>query len=105
MFGIHLSLEEAVTNAIYHGNSQDPQKTVRIACQTTASSFYAQVTDEGPGFDPQAVPDPTCCENLERPCGRGVMLMRCYMDSVTYSSSGNSVELYKKKQIRSGRAK
>ena len=97
IFGIHLSLEEAIANAIHHGNARDREKSIRITLETSADLFYAKITDEGGGFDPQAIPDPTSVENLERPCGRGLMLMRCYMDSVAYSPSGNSVELHKKR--------
>jgi len=97
IFGIHLSMEEAVANAINHGNAQDPGKLIRIELETCAVSFFARITDQGRGFDPQAIPDPTASENLERPCGRGLMLMRCYMDNVAYSASGNSVELFKRR--------
>lgn len=53
------------------------------------------ISDEGPGFDPNDVPDPTDIENLERPCGRGLMLMRHYMTEVNYNSTGNSVRMKK----------
>ncbi len=97
IFGIHLSMEEAVANAICHGNARDREKSIRIRLETSPDTFYAKITDEGGGFDPQSIPDPTAVENLERPCGRGLMLMRCYMDNVAYSPSGNSVELHKKR--------
>jgi serine/threonine-protein kinase RsbW len=96
-FGIHLALEEAIANAICHGNSHSLEKSIRIQFAMTADSFYAKVTDEGSGFDPQAIPDPTDDANLERPCGRGLKLMRCYMDHVVYCSQGNSVELFKRR--------
>jgi serine/threonine-protein kinase RsbW len=54
-----------------------------------------RITDEGPGFDPADVPDPTAVENLERPCGRGLMLMRHYMNEVAYSERGNTVTMSK----------
>jgi serine/threonine-protein kinase RsbW len=101
IFGIHLSMEEAVANAIHHGNARDREKSIRIRLETSSDTFYAKITDEGGGFDPKSIPDPTAEENLERPCGRGLMLMRCYMDDVAYSPSGNSVELYKKRSSAS----
>lgn len=97
IFGIHLSMEEAVANAIHHGNAQDRTKSVFIKLEITPERFYARVTDEGCGFDPRKVPDPTAEANREQPSGRGVMLMRCYMDGVTFSPSGNSVELVKQR--------
>jgi serine/threonine-protein kinase RsbW len=97
VFGIHLSLEEAIANAICHGNANNRDKSIRVKLETSVDTFYAQITDEGPGFDPKAIPDPTDDENLERPCGRGLKLMRCYMDEVAYCSTGNSVELFKKR--------
>src|SRR5438132_1325023 len=54
-----------------------------------------RITDEGKGFDPSDVPDPTAIENLERPCGRGLMLMKHYMTEVEYNESGNSVSMAK----------
>lgn len=97
IFGIHLSLEEAVANALHHGNGQDRGKSIYIKLETTPDTFYAQITDEGCGFDPGLVPDPTVGENRDLPCGRGLMLMRCYMDRVRHSASGNSVELFKQR--------
>ena len=54
-----------------------------------------QIADQGGGFDPGALPDPTSDENLEKPCGRGVMLMRAYMDEIQYNPRGNSVRMVK----------
>ena len=61
----------------------------------TVDRFEVRITDEGPGFDPSDVPDPTDVENLERPCGRGLMLMRHYMTDVHYNARGNSVSMRK----------
>ena len=94
-FSIKLALEEALVNAIKHGNQMDPAKKVRIAYQLLADRFDVQITDEGPGFDPSDVPDPTAFENLERPCGRGLMLMRHYMTEVAFNERGNSVAMSK----------
>jgi serine/threonine-protein kinase RsbW len=95
LFSIKLALEEAMVNAIKHGNQYDRNKKVEIAYQVTSERFIIRITDEGDGFDPADVPDPTAVENLERPCGRGLMLMRHYMTEVDYNKSGNSVQMSK----------
>jgi serine/threonine-protein kinase RsbW len=95
VFSIKLALEEALVNAIKHGNQMDRAKKVRIAYQLLADRFDLQITDEGPGFDPSDVPDPTAFENLERPCGRGLMLIRHYMTEVAFNERGNSVAMSK----------
>src|SRR5262245_54088904 len=80
IFGIRLALEEALVNAIKHGNQMDRSKTVKVVSFVQAERFEVHITDEGSGFDPGDVPDPTAVENIERPCGRGLMLMRYYMN-------------------------
>lgn len=95
VFGIRLALEEALINAIKHGNQLDRSKNVHISYRLVLDCFEIHITDEGPGFDPCDVPDPTAVENLERPCGRGLMLMRHYMTEVNYNNLGNSVSLKK----------
>ncbi len=95
VFSIKLALEEALVNAIKHGNQMDRGKKVRVHYRASAVFFEVRVTDEGCGFDPGDVPDPTAVENLERTCGRGLMLMRHYMDEVVYNAVGNSVIMSK----------
>ena len=95
VFSIKLALEEALVNAIKHGNQMDRAKKVRVAYQLLPDRFQIQITDEGTGFDPCDVPDPTAFENLERPCGRGLMLMRHYMNEVAFNGRGNSVSMTK----------
>ncbi|MFN4261887.1 MAG: ATP-binding protein [Gemmataceae bacterium] len=95
IFGIKLALEEALVNAIKHGNRMDQGKKVHISYCIDAERFEIHITDEGPGFNPNDVPDPTAIENLERPCGRGLMLMRHYMTEVSYHGCGNSVSMTK----------
>jgi len=95
VFSVRLALEEALVNAIKHGNQMDRAKRVFISYRFLPGRFEVQITDEGPGFDPNDVPDPTAVENLERPCGRGLMLMRHYMTEVVYSERGNSVIMSK----------
>jgi serine/threonine-protein kinase RsbW len=95
VFSIKLALEEALVNAIKHGNQLDRSKHVRVTFAVHADCFEVTITDEGQGFDPSDVPDPTAAENLERPCGRGLMLMRHYMTAVAYNARGNSVSMSK----------
>ena len=95
LFSIKLALEEALVNAIKHGNQYDRNKKVEVAYDVKGDRFTIHITDEGEGFDPADVPDPTAIENLERPCGRGLMLMNYYMTEVTYNERGNSVLLSK----------
>jgi serine/threonine-protein kinase RsbW len=96
-FGVHLSVEEALMNAIKHGNQRDPEKSVFVNCRLSDSLLYVAVEDEGDGFDPNDVPDPTLDENLELPSGRGLMLMRTFMSQVEYNDKGNRVTMEKKK--------
>lgn len=95
VFAIKLAMEECLNNAIRHGNKMDESKTVRVEYEADASKVRIVVTDEGGGFDPLDVPDPTADENLEKPSGRGIMLMRVYMDSVEYSPDGSRVVMVK----------
>src|SRR5262245_24418022 len=81
IFCIKLALEDALINAIKHGNRFDRAKKVHIAYSVSPERFDILIKDEGTGFDPEEVPDPTAVENLERPCGRGLMLMRHYMNA------------------------
>jgi serine/threonine-protein kinase RsbW len=93
--GLGLALEEAVVNGLRHGNGGDPSKQVRVRYRITRGSILIDVEDEGPGFDPNQVPDPTLPENLERSSGRGLLLMQSYTTWMRYSARGNHVTLFK----------
>ncbi len=97
IFGVRLALEEAIVNAIKHGNGMDPAKSVRVAWEIDDSKVHIEIQDEGPGFCPCEVPDPTAEENLEKPCGRGIMLMRAFLTVVEYNEAGNCVRLVKER--------
>jgi serine/threonine-protein kinase RsbW len=101
LFGIKLALEEALVNAIKHGNQLDRTKQVEVIYHVSPDRFEVQITDQGPGFDPADVPDPTDPDNLERPCGRGLLLMRHYMTEVAFNDRGNCVTM--SKVLRNGR--
>jgi len=92
-FAIKLALEEAMTNAFRHGNQRDPSKHITVRYQINKERIEVEVIDEGPGFEPDSVPDPTQPEYIDRPHGRGIMLMRAYLDVVEYSKRGNAVRL------------
>ena len=96
LFGVRLAVEEAVINAIKHGNKMDKTKTVTITYSISDKECVISVADEGDGFNPQGVPDPTADENLELPHGRGLVLMRAYMDEVEYNEKGDCVTMRKK---------
>ncbi|MFA9478415.1 ATP-binding protein [Phycisphaerales bacterium AB-hyl4] len=95
VFAIRLSVDEALTNAIRHGNCNDPEKQVAVEWAVTDKQVRITVTDEGCGFHPDHLPDPTESENLTRPCGRGVMLMQAYMTDVKFNKRGNQVTMIK----------
>ena len=95
LFSVRLSLEEALINAIRHGNDFDESKTVCVDYDINDERIEIKVTDEGQGFDFNDVPDPTADENLEKPSGRGVMLIRTFMDEVEYSDKGRCVRMVK----------
>lgn len=97
VFAIKLALEEAMTNAVKHGNCNDPSKRILVRFSLTTERMVVMVRDEGNGFCPDSVPDPTRLENLERPNGRGIMLMNSYMSRVCYSPAGNEVWMMKRR--------
>jgi serine/threonine-protein kinase RsbW len=96
IFGVHMALEESISNGIRHGNKLDPVKRVAVECRMGPQVFWASVCDEGQGFRPADVPD--CCspECLELPGGRGLALMNAYMTLVQYNERGNCVVLEKR---------
>jgi serine/threonine-protein kinase RsbW len=95
VFSVRLALEEALVNAIKHGNEMDRSKKVQVSYRLCEDRLEVRITDEGKGFDPLDVPDPTDPDNLDRPCGRGLMLMRHYMTEVEYNDVGNCVSMAK----------
>jgi serine/threonine-protein kinase RsbW len=99
VFGVRLALEEAMVNAVRHGNRGDPSKEASLRYHVVADHVLAEVEDQGPGFNPAAVPDPLAPENLERPGGRGMLLMRCYMTWVRYNAAGNRVSLFRARDV------
>ncbi len=94
-FAIKLSLEEALVNAIKHGNRHDKKKMVHVSASITAKKCEISVEDEGLGFVRKCVPDPTADENIDKCSGRGILLMESYMDEVKWTKNGRRVKLVK----------
>lgn len=119
-FKVSIALEEALLNAIIHGNLEVSSelrergddsfeqlieercgvtpfcgRRVTVECRLSTTKAAFVISDEGPGFDVRSVPDPTDPDYLDRPCGRGMLLMRTFMDEVRYNDRGNSVTLVK----------
>jgi serine/threonine-protein kinase RsbW len=94
VFGnILVAVTESVNNAIMHGNALDKSKNVTLALEPLDHQVRFTVSDEGPGFDYNDLPDPTAPENIEKPHGRGVFLIRHLADEVNFSNNGSTVEL------------
>ncbi len=87
-------LNEAANNAIVHGNKLDPDKKVIVNADVDAKRAVWTITDEGEGFDYNHLPDPTAEENIEKPTGRGVFILKHLADQCIFNSSGNEVELH-----------
>jgi serine/threonine-protein kinase RsbW len=99
-FAIKLALEEALINAIKHGNKLDKHKSVRVEWDISPAAAEITIEDEGPGFDRKSVPDPTHDTNLEKLTGRGILLIESYMSDVQWSNGGRCVKLIKRNDRR-----
>ena len=98
-YGVDMALREAVTNAVLHGNNQDEAKFVRITAKSSPDRLEINVDDEGAGFNPAEVPDPTETENILKSSGRGIFFMRNFMDDVQWlvrPEGGTTVRMTKK---------
>jgi serine/threonine-protein kinase RsbW len=96
-FAIRLALEEAIVNAHQHGNGKDPSKKITLSYDVNPQRLVIRVRDQGRGFNPRKIPDPTAPERISLPYGRGIMLMHAYLDEITYNEQGNEVQLIKEK--------
>ena len=98
-FGIDMAVREAITNAIVHGYKEDDTKQVEMTLNCVSQAVEIEVSDQGAGFDPVSVPDPTAAENLMKTSGRGNFLMRSFMDEVEWVSrpeGGTKVRMLKR---------
>ena len=94
-FGVRLAVEEALVNAFKHGNGRDAARFIEVHCCVGSESLRVEITDEGAGFDPGSVKSSCDEENIRSPNGRGLSLMRMFMDHVEFCGSGNRVILEK----------
>ncbi len=97
VFGMNLALEEALTNAVKHGNRNDPSKSITVRFAVSPDKAVVIVRDQGVGFAPEQIPDCTCAERLPLPNGRGVMLIKAYMDEVCYRDNGREIYFMKRR--------
>ena len=95
-FDVKLAVQEAVINAVEHGNESDPTRMVHVTCECGDGAVTAVVRDEGEGFDPAGVLDPTLPENVLREHCRGIFLIRNLCDEVRFNKKGNQVTIVKK---------
>ena len=95
IFGVHLAVDEALVNAICHGNGHDETKRVRFTSHLSPDRVRVEISDEGAGFDPDSLPDPTAPNRIGCPGGRGVLLMRAFMSRVEFHDHGSRVVLEK----------
>lgn len=99
-YGIDMAVREAVTNAVLHGNRQDENKTVDLVLKSSPDAVEISVHDQGPGFNPEDVPDPTATENILKTSGRGIFFMRTFMDEVDWlirPEGGTTVRMLKRR--------
>ena len=98
-FGVDMAVREAVTNAVLHGNKRDETKLVHVTLKSSPDRIEITVHDEGSGFNPAEVPDPTAAENILKTSGRGIFLMRNFMDEVDWTirpAGGTTVRMAKR---------
>ena len=98
-FGVEMAIREAVTNAVVHGNQEDESRQVEITFSSSAGELEIEVRDQGKGFDPAGVADPTDPENIMKTSGRGIFLIRSFMDDVQWTmrpDGGTTLRMVKK---------
>jgi serine/threonine-protein kinase RsbW len=97
LFAIKIAVEEALVNAIKHGNKGDRNKHVTIEASISPQQAEITIEDEGPGFHRSHVPDPLTDENIEKPSGRGILLIESYMTQVSWDNGGRRVRMVKRR--------
>jgi serine/threonine-protein kinase RsbW len=95
-FGLSLAVTEALVNAYAHGNRRDPRKRIFVRFEVNAEFVVVEIADEGNGFDPDLVADPTENQHLGRDHGRGILMMKAFSDEVKYDRGGTRVRLTKR---------
>jgi serine/threonine-protein kinase RsbW len=92
-FHVTMAVREAALNAVLHGNEYDPAKQITVTMENTGKSMVFTITDQGKGLDPESLPDPLAPENLLRSTGRGIFLIRSFMDEVHFRQTHPGTEL------------
>ena len=90
---IAMAVREAATNAVLHGNAYDPAKKITVSFETSSEDLIIRIADQGPGLDPTNLPDPLAPENILRGSGRGIFLIRAFMDEVHFRQLNPGTEL------------
>jgi serine/threonine-protein kinase RsbW len=90
-FNLRTALAEALGNAIRYGTGEDPERVVRVRVELSADYVRIHIVDEGGGYDPSRLPDPTHPDNLEREYGRGLFVIRHLVDDVAFNEKGNGI--------------
>jgi serine/threonine-protein kinase RsbW len=93
IFKITMAVREAAVNAVLHGNSYDPEKRITASFENTGNALVIRIADQGKGLDPETLPDPLAPENLLRGSGRGIFLIRSFMDEVHFKQLHPGTEL------------
>jgi serine/threonine-protein kinase RsbW len=99
--GVSMAVREAMINAVLHGNNYDPAKRVNLSFQQNGQELIVTISDEGRGFVPDEVPDPLAPENLLKTSGRGIFLMRAFMDEVRFRKLNPGTEIILIKRLQS----
>jgi serine/threonine-protein kinase RsbW len=92
-FSLSMAVREAAVNAVLHGNEYDPSKQISVSLENTGDSLVIVIADQGKGLDPDTIPDPLAPENLLRGTGRGIFLIRSFMDDVQFRQLHPGTEL------------
>jgi len=98
--GISMAVREGMINAVLHGNHYDPHKSVNLTFEQNGPALVVTITDEGQGFEPEEVPDPLAPENLLKDSGRGIFLMRTFMDEVRFRKMNSGTEITMIKRLQ-----
>jgi serine/threonine-protein kinase RsbW len=106
LFSVRVAIEEALANALLHGHQGDKSRDIEVEWKVDTNTVEIAVTDQGRGYDPKMVPDPTADENLALPSGRGVAMIHSFMDVVHINEKGNKVTMVRQsEQVRAARSK
>jgi serine/threonine-protein kinase RsbW len=98
IFSVRIALEEALANALLHGHQGETGHPIEVVWKVSEIQVEITITDQGRGYDPGTIPDPTADENLTLPSGRGLAMMRAFMDHVEVNEQGNKVTMSREKR-------